>query len=555
MKRLALAAAVALTASTIGVAPAAAETTDSTTELAAQEASPSPGEDATDGEDQNTGEDTSTGSKDGEDSADSDETTPPDDKADEAEGSENGSEESEPIDASLSLDKTEMTVDEAAKAIPYTVTGLKAGDTVTAEPGEGGAHTVDSDGTFKGELRGNTELKEGAVLDVTVTVAREGQESKTLTDSVEITADDDDSDVGLSVDPESQGIDTFLDNGVGMTMSNCEPGQEVKFEIHAADDPDQFYWEDTQKADEDGASFMTFIPGTGADGWIGDFVATATCGDQSADASFTVTEDGDESDADLTVTPKTQKLQDFLNNGVNITLVNCHVDSDVTFRVSTKRDPDTEIWKETQKAGEDAAGSVQFTPDGDGGAGWADEFLVMASCADKSAETTFTVTDDGSVLDPKLSIDPTEISGADFANREKGVSLTATECAADAEVNFQVWDQDSSNKLYDQTTTTNEEGVAGVQVYGLEDRPEAYVGTYEVTAVCMEQSMDGKFVVTVEGSGGGSGGGAGDVGDSDNAGSMPRTGAELTGLGVGALLVIGGALSILVARRRGMLGR
>ncbi|WP_413336545.1 hypothetical protein ACH82I_07690 [Brevibacterium sp. GP-SGM9] len=300
---------------------------------------------------------------------------------------------------------------------------------------------------------------------------------------------------------------------------------------------------------------MTFIPGTGADGWIGDFVATATYGDQSADASFTVTEDGDESDADLTVTPKTQKLQDFLNNGVNITLVNCHVDSDVTFRVSTKRDPDTEIWKETQKAGEDAAGSVQFTPDGDGGAGWADEFLVMASCADKSAETTFTVTDDGSVLDPKLSIDPTEISGADFVNREKGISLTATECAADAEVNFQVWDQDSSNKLYDQTTTTNEEGVAGVQVYGLDDRPEAYVGTYEVTAVCMEQSMDGKFVVTVEGSGGGSGGGAGDVGDSDNAGSMPRTGAELTGLGVGALLVIGGALSILVARRRGMLGR
>ncbi|WP_210604645.1 LPXTG cell wall anchor domain-containing protein [Brevibacterium oceani] len=561
MKRLAMAATFALALSIGGWGQAAAQADDSTAPQAgdvqaAGEAgndetdssdseSPSPSDpaDDEDASDPGQGEDSTDpgGDENASDPGDGEESTDPDENTDEP------TDDSTPIDASFSLDKTEMTVDEAAKAIPYTVTGLKAGDTVTASPGEGGAHTVDSDGTFKGELRGNTELKEGGTLDVTVTVAREGQESKTFTGSVKITANDDEA-AALSVSPKSSGIDDFLYNGVGMTMSNCEPGQDVKFEIHSTDDPDQFYWEDTQKADEEGTSFMTFLPGTGGDAWIGDFVATATCGDQSADAPFSVTEDGEGADADLSVTPKSQALSDFLKNGVNITLVNCHVDSEVTFRVSTKRDPDTEVWKETQKAGEDAAGSVRFTPE-EGGVGWADEFLVMASCGDKSAETTFTVTDDGSVVDPKLSVDPEKLPGEDFIDRDKGVNLTVTECEPGADVNFQVWGHDSSEKLYDQTAEADDNGAAAVQVYGLDSDPGAYVGTYQVTAMCMEQAMNGKFVVTGDGSGG-SGGGSDESGKAGDAGSMPRTGAELTGLTAGALLILGGAAAIAVARRK-----
>ena len=119
-------------------------------------------------------------------------------------------------------------------------------------------------------------------------------------------------------------------------------------------------------------------------------------------------------------------------------------------------------------------------------------------------------------------------------------------------MNFQVWGHEPSENLYDQTSEANENGAASVQVYGLDNSPEAYVGTYTVRAVCLEQPMEGEFVVT---GGQGGSGGSDDGGDSDNTGSMPRTGAELTGLGVGALLVLGGMITVLVARRRGMLGR
>lgn len=365
--------------------------------------------------------------------------------ADPGEGSDEPTEDSTPIDASFSLDQSSMPVDEAAEAIPYTITGLKAGDTVTAGPGENGSITVDSDGTFNGELRGNTELKAGDVVDVTVTVARDGEESKTFTGSVEITDSQDDSDAAVSVDPQSQ------------------------------------------------------------------------------------------------------KLADFLENGVNINLVNCHVDSKVKFQVSTAKDPDIVIWDETQEAGEDAAGSARFLPDGDGGKGWIGDFNVVATCGDKSAETTFTVADDGSVVDPKLSINPQTISGEDFIDRDQGVQLMVNECVPDADVRFEVYSGDKSEKLYEQTATTNEEGATGIHVYGLGDDPAYYVGTYQVFAECMDVSRSGKFVVT----GGEPGGGNGeDSGEAGGGSSMPRTGAELTGLTAGALLILGGGAAIGLARRK-----
>ncbi|MEY9259554.1 hypothetical protein ABH903_002588 [Brevibacterium epidermidis] len=464
--------------------------------------------------------------------------------ADPDENADEPTEDSAPIEASFSLDQTSMTVDEAAEAIPYTITGLKAGDTVTASPGENGSITVDSDGTFHGELRGNTELTAGSVLDVTVTVARDGQDPKTFNGSVEITDAEDSGDASLSVDPKTQGLDRFHNDGVGLTVSGCPAGEEVTFTVRRSGE-ETIIWEDTQHAVEDGTSFTTFTPGTGGDEWIGNYAVTADCGDATATASFTVTEDDDSVDADLTVTPKTQTLSDFFEHGVNITLVNCHVDSDVTFRVSTLHDPDTEIWSETQTAGEDAAGYARFLPDGDGGAGWATDYLVMASCGDKSAETTFTVTDDGSVVDPKLSISPETISGEDFIDRDQGVQLMVNKCVPDTDVHFEVWSEGKEEKLYEQTATANEEGAAGIHVYGLGDDPAYYVGTYQVFADCMDVSRSGEFVVT-----GGDGGDSGEAGGSGGGSSMPRTGAELTGLTAGALLILGGGAAIGLARRK-----
>ena len=566
MKRLAMAATFALALSLGGVSPAVALADDSSTadatvvqaagngdtESPGTEDPPTdPGDDAADPGDDGTptepgdGEESTDpgGDENAADPGDGEESADPDESTDEP------TEDSTPIDASFSLDQSTMPVDEAAEAIPYTITGLKAGDTVTAGPGENGSITVDSDGTFNGELRGNTEIKVGDVLDVTVTVARDGQESKTFTGSVEITENQDDADASVSVDPQSQGIDSYLDNGVDITVSDCEPGTEVTVTIVRKGE-DTNIWEDTKTAGDDGSVSTSFMPGTGGDGWIGDFVVSAECGDTSAETTYSVTENDEGTDADLSVTPQSQKLAEFLENGVNITLVNCHVDSEVKFQVSSAKDPDSVIWDETQEAGEDAAGSVQFLPDGDGGTGWVGDFIVVASCGDKSAETTFSVTDDGSVVDPKLSISPETISGEDFIDRDKGVQLTLTDCAADADVHFEVYSGDKSEKLYEQTATADEDGAAGIQVYGLGDDPGYYVGSYKVFADCMDVSRSGEFVVTGGEPGGGDGGDSGEAGGSGGGSSMPRTGAELTGLAAGALLILGGGTAIGLARRK-----
>jgi hypothetical protein len=546
MKRLALAAAVALTASLLGIGPAAAATAAEGSAASAAEPTQTPGDE--DGGDSTEPEDPAdSGSEDDGDG----QTTPPGegDGADETE--EPG--QSEPIDASFSLDQTEMTAEEiSTDGIGYTIDSLEAGDVVTAEPGSEGARTVESDGTFSGTITVSTDLQDGDVLDVTVTVQREGQQTKTFNGSVTV-VDDEAAEAELSVTPETQSIDDYLVDGVSMSLTGCTAGEDVTFRIVGADDPETQYWEDSTRADDDGAASATFLPGTGGDGWIGEFVVQAKCGDQSVEASFSVTEgDGDAPESELTVSPTSQSLSEFLDGGVSLTMVNCHVDSDVTFRVSTSDDPDTAIWEESQKAGEDAAGYAQFTPEGEGGTSWVGEYRVTATCGDRSDEATFTVADDGSVVDPKLSVEPSEISGVDFVNRDKGVMLTVTACEPEAQVQFEVWSEDFDTKLYEQTTRSDDEGTAGVQVYGLADDPQAYIGTYQVKANCQDIGMDGQFVVTGDESAGGT-----DSGEAGGSGgdSMPRTGAELTGLAAGGLLILGGAAAILLARRRAQLER
>lgn len=498
MKRLALAASIALAVSTIGVGPAVANSPDTSPELTTQgnaqptsDAAENAGEAADPGEN-DTADDPGTpdpgtadpgtddaqvdggqgqeGDHDGAETSDPDAPTSPGEEAPDLDGNEDGAaedaaedanddaadgaEESEPIEADFALEKTTMTAEEIGdpeKGISYTIDSLKAGDIVTAEPGEDASTTLEEDGAFTGEIVGNTELKPGDTLDVTVTVEREGQETKTFSGSIEVVAADDE----------------------------------------------------------------------------------------------------DAPDAELTVSPQKLGLHRFLNEGVGITLVNCVVDEEVTFRISTKSDLDTTVWEDTQMAGEDAAGFSTFIPDGDGGANWVGDYLVMASCGDQSEETTFTVTADDSVVDPQ------KISDADFIDRDKGVTITVTECNPGSDVQFEVWGLEPSGKLYEQTVEANKNGAASVQIYGLENNPDAYAGTYKVIANCMDRELIDDFVVT--GSGGGAGGSesGSDNGsdDSGNAGSMPRTGAELTGLGAGAALILGGAATIIFARRRSQTGQ
>ncbi|WP_029088340.1 hypothetical protein [Brevibacterium album] len=165
------------------------------------------------------------------------------------------------------------------------------------------------------------------------------------------------------------------------------------------------------------------------------------------------------------------------------------------------------------------------------------------------AEARFTIVDDGTTpdpgLEPALTVSPESISAQAFTDAENGgVTLTVTACRPGDEAHFLVTPDDEEIVAFEDVQTLDAEGSASVRVYGLDaDRPEAYVGSYDVTVTCTGlASVDGSFTVT--GTGGGSGG-------SDGGTSIPRTGTELTGLVIGAgLLVVGGATLLLTARRQ-----
>ncbi|MFP3471591.1 hypothetical protein R0J90_16235, partial [Micrococcus sp. SIMBA_144] len=89
----------------------------------------------------------------------------------------------------------------------------------------------------------------------------------------------------VSVDPQSQGLDSYLDNGVDITVSNYEAGEEVTVTIVRKGE-DTNIWEETKTAGDDGSVFTSFMPGTGGDGGIGDFVVSAEFGDMTAETTY-----------------------------------------------------------------------------------------------------------------------------------------------------------------------------------------------------------------------------------------------------------------------------
>lgn len=477
MKRLILATTLALAVTTLGALPAAAAAPEVVAQAStdtAPEPSPDPAADSA-GEPDGTADGTdSGGAADGTDpgadpgTADSEgaaDGTPPDpttpaeadvDGADDAESTPSETPTDIPIEASLGLENTEVTVDELAdpdRGIRFFVDGVLAGDTISWGDGDGATATAQEDGTFTATYYSDAEVQPGDTVTVTVSVQR-GELNETY------------------------------------------------------------------------SATATVIEGEG--------------------------ETEPPSSTTLDITPKSQTLDSFLSKGVSVMMAGCTMDSTIEVIITTKYDPDTVLFQGKEQAGEDTAGVFTYVRElGDSdGSGYVGEYLVRAECGVQYEEGSFTVTDNGDEeLEPVLWIQPEKLSGADFVNRDKGVTMTVKDCYTSDSVRFQVWRKKTNELLYDRTAPNEYDGLVSVQTYGLENDPSAYVGTYTVQALCGDTAMGGEFVVTGSGSGGGGNGGS--SGGGGNSGSMPRTGAELTGLGAGALLILAGAGAVLFARRRG----
>ena len=163
----------------------------------------------------------------------------------------------------------------------------------------------------------------------------------------------------------------------------------------------------------------------------------------------------------------------------------------------------------------------------------------------------------------------------DFVNEDAGVNITATGYASGESVTLEVFPQNDSVNDFTLEGTADENGVVTFGVYGTNaGNADVYLGTYDVSVAATagdddaanagseaagaayaagdaDEPLTGSFeVVSDEGAAPGE-----DEDSDDNGSDLPRTGSELTGLGVGAGLLVVGAAAVYVTTRRAKKGQ
>ncbi|WP_236863645.1 LPXTG cell wall anchor domain-containing protein [Brevibacterium daeguense] len=167
-----------------------------------------------------------------------------------------------------------------------------------------------------------------------------------------------------------------------------------------------------------------------------------------------------------------------------------------------------------------------------------------------------------------IRISPTEISSAEFADSEEGVIISGSGFAEGERVTVTV--EHAQGKVKRFTTEKNADDEGNVD-FGVHAATDPVLGEYRVTVE--SESADpqgGSFTVVTNGTSVGDeaagGGSAGQNGNSGNSGSggngsggsdssesataLPRTGSEMTGLALGAGLLVVGAAAVVITRRR-----
>lgn len=154
---------------------------------------------------------------------------------------------------------------------------------------------------------------------------------------------------------------------------------------------------------------------------------------------------------------------------------------------------------------------------------------------------------------PKLSVDPKEISSENFTATKGGVTITVEDVSPGESVSLVVQHAQGKVKQYKTTKDADENGRA---VFGVRGEGKPVLGRYNVTASAPStDGLNGTFTVTTNDPNGGTGNGSGSgSGNSSASGSgnstLPRTGADATGLALGAGLLVLGTAAIIVTRRR-----
>lgn len=395
----------------------------------------------------------------------------------------------------------------------------------------------------------------------------------------------------ITLDQNKIEISEFKSTGLGYTVTGLRPGEEVMISggrVVMGPDGGGLLFDEPITADGNGEYSGVIIPTTEngvADGITATdyylFVDRMGAENDGAHAAFTVVEDSTEEPDDETpagedpaVSAADEITADEFNEnglaftgegfepGAAITVVggafeNGESQGEIIFSTSVEADADGKISGVISATEAVEPGGYAFAATIDGAiASNIEEFTVTADAPE-------TPTDEPSTpAEASLSVSPEKIEAADFVNEKKGVALAVENCEPGDKAHFVVTPKGLNVKAYDRTETVGADGTVTVSVYGNSSDASAYIGDYDVTVTCGDDTMTEDFSVVADSTTGGdddSDNGA-DAGDNDsndedggNAGGdieLPRTGIELGGLVAGgALLLLGGAAIVLTRRR------
>ncbi len=219
-------------------------------------------------------------------------------------GEDDGDDEAPAFDPQVSSAPDEITAADLAdpdKGITITASNLQAGDVVTdsltnnPETAEGEELTTGV--YYEGDP---SDFEVGDKVDFTVTVTREGEESKTFDFTVTIIGEDDGDDERmepkLKISPQKISVTDFRNEnkGVELTVTNCYPGEAATFIIEHENG--ELSYEVDADTNDDGTAVIEHIHGTGNapdSAYTGTYSVTVICGDGESDGTFSVHSDDD----------------------------------------------------------------------------------------------------------------------------------------------------------------------------------------------------------------------------------------------------------------------
>ena len=203
------------------------------------------------------------------------------------------------FDPQVSSAPDEITAADLAnpdKGISITASNLQAGDVVTDsltnESNTAEGEELTTGVYYKGDP---SDFEVGEKVDFTVTVSREGEESKTFDFTVTIIGEDDGDDETmepeLKISPQKISVTDFRNEnkGVQLTVTNCYPGEAAAFIIEHENG--ELSYEVDADTNNDGTAVIEHIHGTGNapdSAYTGTYTVTVICGDGESDGTFSV---------------------------------------------------------------------------------------------------------------------------------------------------------------------------------------------------------------------------------------------------------------------------